>query len=123
MLHDVGKTFGHANIFNRMGPGSVNFDAWARTPVWSNRTGCVGHLSKSFTGTLGAPHISEAGRQFLAQLLQQLTDQQIYDLFEIAGVVQRTARVTGGRLSPSVDDWVAAFKSKRDQIATRRCAE
>jgi len=122
MLHDVGKTFGHANIFNRMGPGSVNFDAWARTPVWSNRTGCVGHLSKSFTGTLGSPHISEAGRQFLAQLLRQLTDQQIYDLFEIAGVAQRTVRVTGGRLSPSVEDWVAAFKSKRDQIATRRCA-
>ena len=114
MLHDVGKTFGRANAFNRMGPGSVNFDAWAAIPVWSDRAGCVGHLSKSFTGTLGDPHISEAGRQFLAQLLQQLTDQQIHDLCEVGGVGRNT--------SPSVEDWVAAFKRKRDEIAARRCA-
>jgi hypothetical protein len=115
MLHDVGKTFGHANMFNRMGPGSVNLDAWAGTPVWSHQAGCVGHLRKSFTGTLGSPHISETGRQFLARLLEQLTDQQIHDLFEVAGV--------GRRMSTSVDDWVAAFKNKRDQITTRQCAE
>jgi hypothetical protein len=35
---------------------------------------CVGHLGKSNTGTLGDPKISETGRQFLADLLIQLTD-------------------------------------------------
>ena len=34
MLNDVGLTFGHANSFNRNGPGSTNFEEWSHTPVW-----------------------------------------------------------------------------------------
>ena len=41
------------------------------------------------TGTLGDPAISEAGRKFLADLLVQLTDQQVRDLFEVARVDRR----------------------------------
>ena len=121
VLHDVGKTFGHANLFNRMGPGSVNFEAWARTPVWKNQTGCAGNLSKSFTGTLGDPEISEAGRQFLASLLRQLTDQQLHDMFEVAGVIRRSPGASAARLA-SVEEWVAAFNRKRDEIVSRRCS-
>ena len=36
MLNDVGLTFGHANTFNRNGPGSVNFEEWSKTPVWKD---------------------------------------------------------------------------------------
>ena len=74
LLHDVGVTFGHANEFNRNKSGSVNLEEWAATPVWKNAAQCIGHLSKSKTGTLENPHISEAGRRFLAALLVQLTD-------------------------------------------------
>jgi hypothetical protein len=108
-LHDVGLTFGRA------GTGSVNLEEWATTPIWKDRVGCVGHLSKSNTGTLGNPHISEAGRQFLADLLVQLTDRQVRDLFEVAQVARRH----GGA---SVDDWIAAFNQKRNEIVTNHCA-
>jgi len=121
-LHDVGKTFGHANAFNRIGPGSVNFDGWAHTPVWKDAVRCIGHLSRSFTGTLGDPRISESGRSFLAQLLLELTDQQLRDLFEVARVDLRTAG-SNSRSSVRVDDWVAAFKQKRTEIVTAHCPD
>ena len=108
MLHDVGLTFGHANRFNAADSGSVNLDEWASTPIWKDAEACVGRLSKSVTGTLENPRISEAGRAFLANLLTQLTDQQIHDLFEVSGV----DRLSG---------WVEAFKQKRAEIASAHC--
>ena len=108
MLHDVGLTFGHANTFNAAGSGSVNLDEWASTPIWKDADACVGRLSKSVTGTLENPQISEAGRKFLANLLAQLTDQQLYDLFEVSGVSR-------------IPEWVETFKSKRGEIDRARC--
>ena len=108
-LHDVGLTFGRANALNRASVGSVNLEEWANTPIWKDRAACIAHLSKSNTGTLSNPPISEAGRQFLADRLIQLTDRQVRDLFEVAQVA-------------SVDDWIAAFKQKRDDIVTHHCA-
>jgi hypothetical protein len=114
-LHDVGLTFGRANAFNGAGTGSVNLEDWAKTPIWKDRAKCIGHLSKSNTGTLGDPRISEAGRTFLADLLVQLTDGQVRDLFEVAQVARRD----GGA---SVDDWIAAFNQKRSEIVTNHCS-
>jgi len=109
MVHDVGLTFGRANTFNSADTASVDLDKWAATPVWKDEEVCVARLSKSLTGTLESPRISEAGRQFLADLLMQLSDRQLQDLFEVAGV-NRTA------------EWVEAFKRKRGEIAVARCA-
>lgn len=117
ILHDVGLTFGHGNFLNRTTTGSVNYDEWARTPVWRDAKACVGHLSQSRTGTLGDPPISEAGRVFLSNLLVQLTDAQLRDLFEVAKVDQRRI----GKSSAQVEDWVAAFKHKRDEISDNHC--
>jgi hypothetical protein len=123
MLHDVGVTFGQANHFNRASVGSVNFDQWSKTPMWKgDGAACVGHMSKSSTGTLGDPKISEAGRQFLANLLLQLTDRQLRDLFEVARVDLRSRRPDSDEPPASIDEWVAAFKHKRDAIVTRHCS-
>jgi hypothetical protein len=119
MLHDVGLTFGHGNLWNTNSRSSVNFAEWARTPVWRDHDACIGHMSKSHTGTLGDPPISEAGRAFLANLLQQLTDTQLRDLFEVSRVDRR--QVDPSTPPASVDDWVAAFKQKREEIVTNRC--
>lgn len=120
MLHDVGVTFGRSNTFNSNSAGSVNFEAWSTTPVWKNSAACVAELSKSHTGTMGDPRISEAGRQFLANLLVQLSDGQIRDLFEVAGVERRAD--SNGRVSGvAADHWVAAFESKREQIVRNHC--
>jgi hypothetical protein len=113
MINDMGLTFGHANAFNANSPGSVNFEEWSHTKVWAEARGCQAELKKSMTGTLDHPVISEAGRKFLSDLLQQLTDQQLRDLFEVARFPARSGH--------SVDEWVAAFKAKRDEIASRTC--
>lgn len=119
MLHDVGVTFGHANGFNRNNKGSVNLAEWQRTPIWKDVHACIGDLNKSHTGTIGDPEISEAGRQFLSDLLVQLSDRQLQDLFEVAGVERRGS---GDSVSPApVDQWVSVFKSKRQEIAAARC--
>ena len=116
-LHDVGLTFGRAQFFHSNRPTSVNLDAWVRTPIWRDRDRCIGDLSRSHNGTLANPHIGEAGRSFLANLLVQLTDRQVRDLFEVARVDRRSA----SHSPASVDDWIAAFNHKRTEIATTRC--
>jgi hypothetical protein len=120
MLHDVGVTFGRANGFNRNSTGSVNLAEWQRTPIWKDAQACVGDLNKSHTGTLGDPRIGEAGRQFLSDLLLQLSDRQLRDLFEVAGV-ERRASSSESVSAATVEQWVAAFKSKRQEIAAARC--
>jgi hypothetical protein len=123
MLNDVGLTFGRANRYNGETKGAVNLALWSQTPVWKNPTGCVGNLPKSMTGTLNDPVISEEGRQFLAGLLMQVTDAQLHDLFEVSRV-QLRLRNPGDVMSgfATIDEWVAAFKAKRDQIVGRACS-
>ena len=123
MISDVGLTFGGANRANANDAGGANLERWRSTPVWKEGPGCVGNLAKSFSGTLQDPVISESGRRFLATLLLQLSDKQLHDLFEVARVTLRV-REPGHPLSgfPTIDEWVSAFKAKRDEIVSKRCA-
>ena len=115
MLSDVGKTFGRANALNNDATAAVNFKEWSRTPIWkASESTCVGNLPGSWSGTLHDPNIGEAGRKFLADLLNQLTDAQLHDLFEVARVTERDPDAT-------VADWVSAFKQKRAEIVNRQC--
>ena len=114
MINDLGKTFGQATLTNADKKSAVNFESWSTTPMWKDKEKCVAQLSKSFTGSLEHPKISEAGRKFLSDLLAQLTDQQLRDLFEVARFTKRDPKV-------SVDDWVRAFKQKRDEISSASC--
>lgn len=115
IIHDVGETFGRANLFNRSSVGSVNFERWSTTPIWKDPAGCIGTLARSKTGTLSNPIISEAGRALLSSLLAQLTDQQLTDLFSVARFADRPH---GGA---PVAAWVAAFKHKRDEVTSAHC--
>src|SRR5262249_30908309 len=64
--------------------------------------------------TLAYPKISEAGRRFLADLLVQLTDHQLHDLFDVARVRLRPRDPHNPRSGfPSIDEWVEAFKAAR----------
>ena len=117
MLSDLGLTFGHANVYNRASVGSVNFEQWSRTKIWDDPKACIGNISRSQTGTLDHPKISEAGRKFLADLLVQLTDAQLHDLFDVARFPERT----GAGRPATVDEWVGAFKQKRDEIVNTTC--
>ena len=123
IISDVGLTFGSGSRANLNDVSGANLERWRSTPVWRDEPGCVGNLDKSFTGTLHRPVIGEAGRRFLAGQLQQLSDAQLRDLFDVARVTLRV-REPGRALSgfPSVDEWVSAFKQKRQEIVAKRCA-
>jgi hypothetical protein len=122
LINDLGMTFGRSDFFNRDTKGSVNLDRWSKASIWRDKDGCVGNLPRSMTGTLNDPVISEAGRAFLSKLLGQLTDTQIHDLFDVSRVTLRPAAPDEKvSFATSVDEWVAAFKHKREEIATRRC--
>jgi len=123
IVHDVGLTFGHANFLNRDVTGSVSYELWKETPIWRDKSKCIGHMSKSNTGTLEDPKISEAGRAFLSGLLDQLSDQQLHDLFEIGHVERRSRRPGTNEPPASVDEWVQTFRQKRAEINATRCPE
>jgi hypothetical protein len=121
LINDLGQTFGKANFYNRSNASAVNFDGWSKAKVWASGEACVGGMSKSSTGTLDRPKISEAGRAFLAGLLSQLSDRQLRDLFEVSRVDLRSRKPGSSEPPASIDEWVDAFKHKRDEILTRRC--
>jgi hypothetical protein len=122
MMHDVGLTFGHADFFNRNATAGLNFVAWSTTPIWRDASTCEAHMSRSLTGTLGNPRISEGGRQFLADLLVQLSDRQLHDLFAVAHVDRRSRDPDrAGQPPAAVDEWVAAFELKREEIVNAHC--
>lgn len=119
MVQDLGLTFGRANLFNRDAIGSVNFDEWSSAPVWAEGARCFGNLAPSQSGSLDNPRIGEAGRKFLSDLLVQLSDAQLHDLFDVARFAQRKSATVR---AATTEQWVNAFKKKRDQIANRTCA-
>jgi hypothetical protein len=118
MVQDLGITFGRSNVFNRGTVGSVNFERWSSVPVWAGGAKCVANLAPTQTGSLENPQIGEAGRKFLADLLVQLSDAQLHDLFEVARFSQR--RVDNTRPA-TTEQWVDEFKKKRDQVVARTC--
>lgn len=120
MINDLGLTFGHSNAFNRNSQGSAHYDNWTSERVWRKPETCEANLGGGLTATLKHPTISEAGRKFLADLLLQLTDRQLTDLFQVAGMPAR-ARAAGQPEGDSVAEWVSAFKTKRDEIVHHRC--
>jgi hypothetical protein len=110
VVKDLGVTFGKATSLNN---STMDLDDWSGARIWREGTPCVGDLSRSLTGSLENPRISEAGRTFLASRLLLLGDQQIRDLFRAARAERRDG---------TVDDWVRVFKRKRDEIVKARCA-
>lgn len=123
MVHDLGLTFGHANLFNRDRVGSVNLDEWSHARMWKDPTHCIGNLPKSSTGTIDNPIIGEEGRKFLADLLAQLTDGQLHDLFEAARFPRRSTTSDHAPDRTTIAQWVDAFKQKRDEVVSVTCPQ
>ena len=60
-------------------------------------------------------------RAFLARLLTQLTDAQLHDLFAASRFPERWDAQDRSHAA-TVDQWVDAFKKKRDQIVNAHCS-
>jgi hypothetical protein len=114
-VKDLGCGFGHATTFDN---SKVDLAAWETEAIWKDKARCVGNLKKSMQGTYGDPTISEAGRKFLADLLAQLTDKQINDMFTVARVNRYDEHPERNR---PIADWVRAFNTKRAEIVNQRC--
>jgi hypothetical protein len=102
MIQDLGATFG---------PDRVDLHNWQAFPVWVDAKTCtVSMKTLPFAGaTFEDRRISEAGRQMLAGLLDQLTDRQIADLFTAARLADYDSIAAEGR---DVGAWVRAFREK-----------
>ena len=114
-VQDLGYAFGEATLLDT---SKNDLQDWESQPIWKDPAPCVGNLRKSLPGTLKDPPISEAGRKFLADLLVQLSDKQITDMFAAARV-DRFHRHAERNLP--ISDWVRVFKKKRDEIVNARC--
>ena len=120
-VKDLGSTFAGARLIAYQ---KMKLDSWRDVPIWRDPATCQGDLSRSVTGNLEHPVITEAGRRFLATRLSMLSDRQLHDLFTAARVERRgdTTKDANGPSRPvTVQDWVEAFKAKRAQIVNHQC--
>ena len=106
ILQDVGATFG---------PTKADLRNWRNTRIWKDGATCtVSMKTLPWNGaTFPDWKISEAGRQLLLGWLEQLSDQQLRDLFE-GSRMTAFDQVAGEGRNPNA--WVAAFKDKVQQI-------
>jgi hypothetical protein len=102
MLQDVGATFG---------PRKVNLSAWRDIPIWSDEEGCRVSMERlpHDGATFGEVTISEGGRRLLADRLVKLSPEHLRSLFQEANFPN------------DIDEWVAVFRHKVDEIAGRSC--
>ena len=116
VIKDLGGTFGKATLTNS---SKMKLEDWSGEKVWKDAKQCIGKLPRSFTGNLDDPKISEAGRRFLAERLNRLSDRQLSDLFTVSNVMKRGEKINGRAVT--IDDWVREFKKKRAEIVAARC--
>lgn len=108
MLQDIGSAFG---------PRKVDLEGWKAAQIWGDRASCTATMAGlPYDGATFRPvPITEAGRQHLAGLLRQLSNDQITELFAAARF-DKAGGLIGGNASP-VAEWVAAFNHKVRQIS------
>lgn len=128
MVQDLGATFGMSapkvEAFS-----SMYLRGWESEPIWKTdleqkeKGSCVGNVVPSLGGDLQDPQISEEGRKFLSDRLNELTDQQITNLFIVARAekTDETLQEQGRERKVTVDDWVRVFKKKQQEINEHRC--
>jgi hypothetical protein len=106
MVQDLGATFG---------PLKIDLNNWRRGRIWKDGASCTVSMESLPWGGATFPErrISEEGRLMLLGLLDQLTDQQLRDLFEGSRVTRNEQL---GSESRRVDAWVTAFKDRVAQI-------
>jgi hypothetical protein len=106
LLQDLGAAFG---------PVKLDLHNWRGRPLWSDAPHCAVTMKDlPWNGaTFPDQRISEAGRRFLLSLLEQLSGEQIEDLFAGARVGLSEGIMAEGR-QPAA--WAAAFRDKVRQL-------
>lgn len=106
LMQDLGATFG---------PLKLDLHNWREGRIWKDAKSCtvsMEHLPWG-GGTFPEGRISEEGRVILLNLLEQLSDSQLRDLFEGSRIVSHSQLTAE---SANVAEWVNAFKGRVRQI-------
>ena len=108
IMQDLGATFG---------PLKIDLHHWRTGRIWKDAATCTVSMEHfPWQGaTFPERQVTEAGRLMLLGLLEQLTDQQLRELFEGSRVVAFDQFMGEGR---GAQAWVAAFTDRVDQIRT-----
>ena len=121
-VSDLGAVFGKGGGLTRY-EGRVDYEGWKERAVWKDPRTCRARLAAIgfivHPTNLTDPKIGEAGRALLASQLAKLSDAQIADLFRAARIERLHQTIedgAGGRREVTVEDWVALFKTKREEI-------
>ena len=137
-IQDVGATFGGAGRLSSSTTATMHLRSWVAhqvfRPAQRAPAGVVPECRGSLTISAAAgengeanPRVGEAGRRFLLERLQQLTDAHLRALFASARIdklpePQHWQDPRSGTAYTGLDAWVAAFNDKVRQIEERRCA-
>lgn len=106
VVQDLGATFG---------PFKVDLQNWRRGAIWKDAGSCtvsMEHLPWG-GGTFPEHRISEGGRLMLLDLLDQLSEGQLRDLFTASRVIAHDQFSAGARRA---DSWVRIFRDRIEQI-------
>jgi hypothetical protein len=125
LVSDLGNTFGHGSFIHARTVGSANYHQWSTHPIWKDPARCQAELPANIMHpTLKHPVISEPGRRFLADVLGQMTEDQIRGIFEVSDMPDRGWREPEERdHNGTLDQWVAAFHARRDAIVNHTCPQ
>lgn len=106
IIQDLGATFG---------PNKLELNHWRATPVWTDAAECrVSMASLPFNGaTFPDRQISEEGRRFLLELIEQLSPAQIEDLFVASRVTTLDTLLASSRDAAA---WSRVFQEKVQAI-------
>ena len=104
LMQDVGSAWG---------PRKVDLEEWSKAPIWSDRASCTTSMDHlPYHGATFKPvKVSDADRRFLGNLLSQLSDDQLRDLFNSARF-DHVSGLLGNRKAAPIDEWVMAYRSK-----------
>jgi hypothetical protein len=120
MIQDIGAGFGSEGKFLGLGYKKAALNAWIKQPIWKDLSKCQANLSTIYS--LENPVVTEAGRAFLARLLDpsQLTDAKLTEIFTVARIAEQGEMITdssGRERLVTVADWVYVFNQKRAEVA------
>jgi len=122
-MGDLGSILGRGW---RVVTSKVDVEDWASAPVWRDPAACVARFQPHPLGTLSDTAVSEPARAFLAERLAALSEDQIRELFVVAGLDGVGGEVEdpdGTARPPTADEWAAVFRDKRRQIVEHRCPD
>ena len=135
MIQDLGATFGSG--IDVLHVSKMSFTDWAEKEIWNKKAeaeytlahgvpACFGNITPSRAAGedgLDTPAISEGGRKHLADLLNQLSNEQIVNFFRVAGVDRRDEFLEkdGVKKKITAEDWAFVFIKKRQEINEVRC--